>query len=199
MSDNVAKYTEALLPEPSIVLSRTLRPFCLGHALILHHLQSPFVDSQPSTLNPQPGLGDLLFAIEICRRPWQQSLRAIGTRLFPLRLRLSALRFTWMSEARLELELARFRLYVNRASKRPRVWHAQRSGRPPGAPWLQAVRMDLMQSGYTFAEAMSLPLGAAFWDFYAYWEAKGAVDILNEADLTLIEAAETLRRQRCRN
>lgn len=197
MGDNVANYAEALLPEPSVVLGRTLHSFCLGHALILHHLQSPFVSDQPSTTDHQPGLGDLLFAIEICRRPWQPALRAIGSRWFPLRLRLTALRFTWMTQPRLELELARFRLYVNRASRRPRVWHAQRSGRPPGAPWLQAVRMDLMQSGYTFAEAMNLPLGAAFWDFYAFWEAKGAVDILNETDLTLIQAAETMRR--CQN
>ena len=177
-----------------MVLGVALRPFALGHALLLARLGSPFMRAselragelrvesrggaasaaQLSTFKSQPprlpSLGDLLLALEVCRH---EPFRVPGRRW------LSWL--GWLKRNTAEGDLLdaciAFASYVNEAHQLPP--HSSRGGGGDGGiPWLQALKITLMVKLHkSEAEALRTPLQLAILDCFAVWAGEGAVEV----------------------
>lgn len=163
-------YSDALLPEGRAVLGVPLLPLCIGHAVLLHRLRSPVVSSL--SLHPMrgegrgegtfPQLGDLLLALEICRRePMQLPSR---TRMKWLGLR--CLRLTELGRLRLENAFLQgvldFREYWRAAlAQWPEIIHNP-DAKDLGVPTLAALHAGLLtRFGMSDAEAMQTPISKA--------------------------------------
>jgi len=171
----------------------------VGHAMLLHRFESPFVagDSDGSAAQAR----DLVFAALICAHTFEEAIQGLTTRRFhrlARRGRLQCfLRLRTPEQLRRKIEL--FREYLAQGSRWPSILAPRDAGSQPGAPWLQRLKLALMiHLGKTESEALNTPLGAAQWDYAAFWEGKAAWQITSDRDLEMfrtargLEAAEAL-------
>jgi hypothetical protein len=158
-----AAHLEAAFPERYQILGLTLKPFCIGHFLILENCGSPFVTpiDRPVTEN------DLILAVAVCSRSYEEAreitspqlafkilkpwMRTIYPRLFFFRKKIN-----WFFRFRL------FDEYISAAIQSPLFWTEEGSDRESlGAHFTEHLLVSLMGLGFTYSEAMNLPLKQA--------------------------------------
>lgn len=178
---NLADYSDAWLPEGRTVFGVPLLPLCIGHALLLHRLRSPLVPSLSAGGEgwgevALPGLGDLLLALEICRRPALH----LPSRARLKWLGLGQLRFTQRQKLRLEGRyldgLRDFRGYWHDAFARmPATWDDDKDKpRASGVPQLVGLKVRCMSwLGASEAQALATPISRALWDVCAHSALEG--------------------------
>lgn len=179
-----ADYHLACQPDPAEVLGVRLQPFTLGHAHLLARVGSPFLSGD----NPQ--LGDVVLGVEVCQRDYGSAV-AFMAQDNAARI-IEKLARKWL---RRQLEedigpISEFVHYVSSAAQGPRFWVEQKEASQSGADWLQSLKLGLMRTGRSFAEAMDTPLGEAMWDYAAYWESEGALKLHTETDDDLLAAVK---------
>jgi hypothetical protein len=186
---------QAALPAPTVCLGLLLRPYSLGHELLLFRNESPFVTrARPSQLE------DLIAAAMICFQTWEENQRMYQDRL---------LRFkTWLWRRRIskmawQLDLAAFNAYradgclefplseIGRPDRGP-------SPRTPGAPFILRLQQWLMRTlNLTEPAAWDYPLGLATMRWECHWEQEGGLDIYNWSESEHDRAvAEEMERQK---
>ena len=169
-----AAYLRAMFPSQTEVLDVILHPLTLGHTLLLHRLESPFV-----TPGAEAGDGDLALALALCSRSFADSVAAVNDSGFAVELQR-------LIKGRDELELigarTAFYKYLIVAHEGPKV-KKQGSGRESGAPFLLNVKLSLMNGyGYTHTEALNMPLGQALWEHATLLEREGRAEMRNRQD-----------------
>ena len=198
----------AALPQPYRILGLRLRPFSLGHYLLLSRHDCAFVasESRPATR------ADLVLACLVCSmrfdefeawiepRPvrWTDRLRAALS--FSPTLILSAFRHSqaqfdmvrwgravgpvWSFDAKVRL----FLRYMEESSRTPKYWIEREDGRGSGAHWAQNV-LNLLtgELGFTRTESLDMPLAEALLHFFAAAERLGAVRLMTEDELDITE------------
>lgn len=175
------RYSEAALPDGYTVLGVPLRPFSLGHELLLARARSPFVI--PAEADRLPGLADLLIAVFVCSRDFSTARKALARRL-PAAWKLFAWGVTALISQRPAIILrhaSRFRSYLADAGSRPVAWQPRdRSGRPSGIPELAAVKLTLLRAGYTAAEVLDMPRQQAVHEAMYALAREGAIELQTE-------------------
>jgi hypothetical protein len=180
-----ADYLRALYPDRYGVAGVWLKPYCLGHVLLLERIGNPFV-----SLEREPELDDLRTALAICKRTYPEALKWIGSRFAPLRTPL-----LFCSHARFLSGVAQFVDYINSSFQHPDCW--QGMGRKMGTPFLQSVKLTLMMHlGKTELEALSCPVSLALWDYTACWELKDRMQIVGQQDREAMALAKSLSEKR---
>jgi hypothetical protein len=176
-----ADFLNAALPEPYTLLGVRLRPFCIGHALLLAR----------HGLDPVRDTGGLVLAVVICAHRPEEFERVASSRLFRIRLawwRLRLGRFDVVEK------IALLNDYMAANTLSPKCWETDGKTFNPGAPFLQHLKITLQSRlNYSPSEALNAPLGAALWDYFSFWEAEGQADILSEQDKAMFNLAETMR------
>ena len=133
----LADYTAAQLPTAPVILGVVLRPFALGHALLLARVGSPFaVASGERAARGLPGIGDLLLALEICRKepPYLPG---------PFRRAWLEFRHRKLSEGPFLDACKELVDYVVACHQLPPHKSNVEAG-DSGIPWLQALKLTLM-------------------------------------------------------
>jgi hypothetical protein len=151
-----------------------MRPFSLGHYLLLSHERSPFVSD-----GALPLFGDLIYAAFVCRHGWRDNLALRRSRFG----RLVILR-TWgllMRRFNIAEEIARMALYVRGAMEMPPVKETD-NGRYLFSDWSTRVFAHLLSLGYTEAQAMDTPLAVANRLFIAHIEQAGLAEFKVKRD-----------------
>ncbi|MHC1762923.1 MAG: hypothetical protein AB9869_01270 [Verrucomicrobiia bacterium] len=180
-----------MFPDPVRILGRTLQPYCLGHALLLHRVSSPYVQSDVK--DAEAGVGDLLLALYICSRPWQEASEGIRSPWVRLRLKF----WGWQVRRRdlgMAVAVAEGQLlaYMSQAWSGPSLWEKQTSGeqRQAKAPPLASIKVILMTSfGCSEEEALSRPIRLALWDCVVWAESQGTAELVSDEELAAIEEA----------
>lgn len=145
-------YWKAFLAEPVTVLGVQLRPFSLGHSLLLDVYESPFCKGGAVTLT------ELVFAVWICSRKFQDAIDDIHKDQFDKECR------RWGRKCRradFNREMEVFDQYVSEHSQCPRRWDTpgKKSG-GPRVPWQLAMFWNLCR-GQIDESLWDLPLGRA--------------------------------------
>lgn len=175
-------YSNAILPDRSFVLGHRLEPFTLGHAHLLDLCESPFLRGG------SPALGDLVLAVELCRVSYSKAMEALRYPGMAKRLAKLGKRYTRRQLGYEVDELTEFIAYLAEATNGPKFWVTNEGeSKPSGVSWLQSLKVTLMKAGRTQAEAMNTPLAEALWDFAAYWEQEGALQIQSEGESELLD------------
>lgn len=179
-------YSAAIVPQRSFVLGHRLEPFTLGHAHLLDLVESPFLRGG------SPSLGDLVLAVELCRVPWEKAKEllqypGLAKRVEKIGKRICRRQLGYEAD-----DITEFVAYLSEATNGPGFWvkNQDQPQRTTGTPWLQSLKGTLLRGGRTYAETMNTPLQEALWDFAAYWEQEGALEIQSEAERQILEAAK---------
>ncbi len=184
------KYAKACNPDPRKVIGVSLRPFCIGHAILLQSVDSPFVSASGKFTT----IPDLLLAVWICSQSFDRASGQMNTALgwrwkfksFVAGLVL-ALNWKVFSE-----RVAQFESYLAAQNENaPHVWNDSKMTRASTAPGLLLLKRDLVaRCGFTESEALNMPLAKAKWERAAWMEAEGACDFRTDQDEQLLKMAQ---------
>lgn len=159
----------------------TLAPLTLGHLLLLHRVESPYVsDADP---RPDPTPGQTALALWICSRPWRAAAARLGSRL-------ARLRMLWIGSAVAHAPgwyAERFAEYLAFHRQPPRT-RSLRGGSgeklpPLGATLVASLKVAMMTDlGIPEDDVLDKPVAACLWDLAVLSEGRGNVKILSERE-----------------
>jgi hypothetical protein len=179
---------ERTSPAPTTLLGLKLRPFALGHLILLHRVESAFA------VGGLPSYDDLALAVFICSRPYADALAGFSDPDLPREMKRWARKLThpgWFGRFRqpqpidLPAKWAEFQDYLDRNSLRFEkgkdfITDDSRT-RKVELPFVHAVRVRL-QSKMRFSDAEILDRSWALCllDYFILADADGVLQLTGE-------------------
>jgi len=172
----------AARPAPAIVLGLLMRPFSIGHHLLLIREGNPLAESNEASALK------VAEAALICAQTWEENARVLFDPLFGLKIKL----WGWRIRNRKGnfSDVLDFIAYRNAGSLELPLsdwpWPGRtkdNSARPQGTPFALRLQQFLMTTfGLSENAAWNYPLGLAKMRWQAYWEDQGGLDVHNHID-----------------
>jgi hypothetical protein len=180
----------AAMPAPTRVLGLPLRPYSIGHELLLTSEDRP----------AQTQLQALAAAVLICSNTFEENRRMPSDLLLTLKIKLWNRRIRKMDLAR---ELLAFAAYRNEGSLEfplSEFDSSGSSGHAPGSPLiLQLQQFMMLNFRLSENEAWDYPFGLAKQRWCAFYEREGGLRIKNRHEMGFMEfVAEEERKKQCR-
>jgi hypothetical protein len=193
-SRQLDNYTKALIPEPYVILGVELKPLCLGHIFLMKRFECGFADEDPAATG---GIEDLFLGIAICSRKYEDFLEFIKDpvelKRWTKQWRKEILRQIKKSQNGYDLftRIALFKKYLKDGIKVPKYWEQSEDDGISGTHWTHSV-LNVMTSelGYSQEEAMNVPVTRALHDYFRFLERSGAITLMTDDELEIVEAAE---------
>lgn len=176
-------YSAAVFPDRYRVAGVWLKPFSLGHALLLQRIESPF--SFDVKKGP-PGRADVVAAAFICHQSWRDSARLLDTR--------RAKSFLWLksflSKDRMMRDTVTMHEYIEASVPHVDFWRKGET-KTSGIGMVHAlISAQRRHYGMDLEGALDVPVAVAQLDRVAFADDSGWIEIFNERDDALIEAAK---------
>lgn len=180
----------AAIPDAWEILGVKLRPFSLGHVILLHRTESPFIGAEP---NPKIApFDELALAVLLCSETYRNGLRIIDDPMLPKVLRQWGERLTgqnrwtvrhWLKKAkRIDLikEATEFGQYIREHSKVPSYDFNPGDFREIHCPSAQMIKVTLMREmGFGEAELLDRCWGLCLWDYVTLSALDGRVKMID--------------------
>lgn len=173
--DAEAAFLLAAVPEPRILLHQRLKPYGLGHEMILRRLRSPFLCSEPCESGQ---LEQRLFtAVFVCCSDFDEALAGLADGTLPAKFH------RWRKLCgKLDLDdvVRAFLQYLKDGRLVPEYYRTPSRGSAsrPGAPFLLLLWQCLTgRLGFSRSEALACPFGLARWHYCAQAESVGGAQI----------------------
>ncbi len=208
-AEDMDRFIEAAMPQRWTICGVRLKPFSLGHHLLLWKVGSPFVTATAA----DAGWGDVLLGLAICSRkfcnaaamleacwlPWLVKWYALQVRV---RIWWNVLTLTTESEPDRPtdnadrngpgVKAALFARYVAKGSEGPNFFRKETSRAvDDGISWAHAMLITLTaHRRHTTEEALNMPLSLAKWEYAAYFQENGAIQIKTFTHDRLFKLAE---------
>ncbi len=175
-----AAYLKAAHPEPFTVLGKKLKPFCIGHEILLQRFGNRFSIENNNSKNP-PCVEDLLTGVFVCAQPYRKDA-SLDEFSIPFRARILSKFFglNYLGRA-----FVLFSSYIASHSDIPDFYSKsdEATETETGTPTIQAVKVSLMANlGLSEDDALNMPLSLAFWNHLSWAESQGGIQIIDEAE-----------------
>jgi hypothetical protein len=189
-------YLHAEVPGRHTVFGVRLKPFCIGHALLLQRQNNPL--GLEAIEWSEVGKFDLLEALLICAGTFEESLRWIDSRRGAVWLWWNGRRLMRMSEREFTAGCAYFERYLQLGNSLPGFWEDPRAKAPRrGAPWMVQLKVALMAELHvTETAAMNYPVARAQHNLMTQWERKGCLRLRSREDDHLSRLAAEMSEER---
>lgn len=163
------RFAEApeMVPGPFRVGGTPLRPFCLGHHLLLRRMGLPFAGCAQADCGPE----DILMGVAVCAASYEYTLEAVLDGDWPRIIETWRRRSLgpWWKHRRIDWEQSEvdFRLYLDDGYRMPPTWQYHHADVVElTAPWECLLRVRLIRSGFTESEVMNKYLPQAWFDYF---------------------------------
>ena len=177
----MSRYAQAaaIVPEPCRVFGTMLRPFCLGHHLLMKRLGLPFAGSALA----DAGEEDIMLGVAICGgASYEETLEQFHSGEWPNVFQnwKDELRGNWWNRRKLPKTFIAdgetlFRAYLQDGYQKTPVWnHDVKDGVTISAPWELFLKNRLVMAGYSQTEVLNGYLPACWYDYYSICELKWA-------------------------
>jgi hypothetical protein len=185
------QFADAVQPDTCAVLKLGLRPFSIGHEILLFSRRNALLLENFDSLPAHLKRAALIQAVNVCSQTYAQNLFVPSS--WGERRRSRKVWAKWDRALRSvdwEVETRKFQDYLRAGSKGPPVERGEQSnGRDPGAPFHAGLIQFLIEAlRLTEAECFDYPLSLAKFHYYAAAEATGAVRIINAAEYEFEES-----------
>jgi hypothetical protein len=184
-----AIWAAAAFPNEFTVFSVRLRPFCSGHEILLHRIESPIVLGKPAEWL------DIFLAVLICSQSFEDGLKIMRK---PRKLRW-LVRFwrLFMRKQDLRIEAAKFTGYLNSGMWTPDTSEAVgkedvRKLKAPRA--FRLIPFLCSNLNMSESEALNFPIARACAYYGALGDKDGEIDLVGETDISLIERLKALEK-----
>lgn len=194
MAYRVPSYIETLVPSPVTVLGKELKPYCLGHQILMLWEQCSLASGEIGSAD----ISDLMIGVQICSRTFDEYLewkrhgtvtkhQILGT--------VWETRSTWRDDCirwrrkfrkkkfNLLTEFTMFRAYIAQGIKIPHVYEGNKNNsKESGAHWTQNILNALTEKHKDETTVMNMPLAKALADYFKGMEDNGALDLMSDED-----------------
>jgi len=199
-----SNFLTALIPDPAWCLGVRLRPFSLGHLVLLRRIDSPFVSREAK----QVELGDLILAVILCADTFAAGVEFLGDMSTQSEANQKTLEEWGTKAAKLDLnvEVTEFMAYIRAADQMPQYFTQSGSeSQPIGSPFWQIVYLNLHKlTNLIDVEIWNQPLGKTYCDYIAIREQEQVLRVKTDEDAEVdriarefyaARAAEALNRE----
>lgn len=184
-----AAYLHAAIPEPVQILGLPLRPFSLGHWLLLSRFDNSFLTGRAT------GVDDIILAILVCSMSFEEGLKFLSApdREEQITSWSKKLKHKFRQEGQ-TLDFAEkaelFKAYFDAGMVIPNYSATESGTASVGSPWPQVLKLTLMSElGMTETDVLNRPLRLSWWD-YLGWRELNNKGIKLIADLDGLAAAQ---------
>jgi signal transduction histidine kinase len=195
MNRSPFSYNEAINPRQFIICSLELRPFCLGHYILLEQIQSPFITDDPNaSAEMGEGLAHFLMCLLVCSQTYEDNVKMLNDWKM-LTVATKALQKNLFKSMKKDKQwniyhkLALFKDYIRFFTEMPIFQVEQQSDRvPSGIDWKQNLfTIAKNEWGYTDAEILNMPLRRLFFEWCSYAEKGGGIRVQNSEEMDNLE------------
>jgi len=177
-----SNFLTALIPDPAWCLGVRLRPFSLGHLVLLRRVESPFVSREAKAVE----LGDLILAVILCADTFAAGVEFLGDMATPSEATQKTLEEWGAKAAKLDLneEVTEFMRYIRAADTMP-AYFTQSGGESQaiGSPFWQIVYLNLHKlTNLIDTEIWNQPLGKTYCDYIAIREQEQVLRVKSDED-----------------
>lgn len=177
---NVPEYIQSWFSQPHLVFKVKLKPFSLGHYILLKSVDSPFLDEGGERIIIYE---DLVFAFGVCSQRawpdafnWANDLDACKSFYKELDEEL----VKQVEKLDLVISIQSLREHIHTNFKIPDyVVERENDGVESGTYWIQSVLLTLTSElNYTRSEALNAPISLAIADYCWQLEKNGLIRIM---------------------
>lgn len=181
----------AAIPDTWEILGLKLRPFSLGHVILLHRIQSPFLTGWKA--ESPPTFDDLAVAVLVCSCSYKDAREIIESPKLPGILRSWADRITgmdrwsvrigWNKATPLDFASAavEFSDYIKEHSRIPNYEFNPNDFKEMHCPEVQLVKVSLMRDMHIpESEILDRGWGQCLWDYVTLRAMDGRVKLVDE-------------------
>lgn len=163
------------VPTPRTVAGVELRPFCLGHHLLLKACSLPFAGNAEADC----GSEDVMLGVAICGLKYEETVDAMNSGEWPeiiarWRKRIAG---PWWNPTLLDYEAIEeaFREHLRDGYAMPPIWKRDGAGGfSLSAPWELLLKNTLVRNGYGESEVLNGYLPARWHDYFTIRELDAA-------------------------
>jgi hypothetical protein len=175
-----------VLPEP-LVLGRKLKPYTLGHDLLLHAVDSGFAIGAKN----DPSYSDLITSVYLCSFYYDEAINQLCSKRLTLRLSL----WGWSRRGYdLQEEVKGFVKYIKAFTDAPDYWienvQEAKGNARQDTPFSQTLKIFLMREFHVPEDvALNTPFHEAQLNYLSHLEMNGRIRFVTEEDKAAIAAA----------
>ena len=175
--DNAALYYAAALPEPPKILGLQMRPYSLGHQIILSRHGCEI-------LNGTVLYSDFIFSVLVCSHTWEDWGKNKDSWLLPFFLKF----WGWKNrKADLKEESRKFLQYLDDGRFHPDI-NRKEGGKELQIPCEARLKVLMMKElGLNESEVLNRPLSLCHWEWCALGEMNGSIELFSNRDEALFE------------
>lgn len=172
----IADFATQMVDPPRVrCLGVVVKPFCIGHLLILRAMENRFASSE------FPAYEDLISAAFVCAHSWEENQKLLRARLRRwLFLKVWGLLAGKFNVAQETIQLF---AYIQKCVEIPETKKSSGSVvRYLFSDWETRVLSHLKSIGYTESEALNMPIGKANFLFVSHLEESGKMEFQSKRD-----------------
>ncbi len=178
--NTAARLLRAAVPNPPRILGLQLKPYSLGHDLILTALENKFLEADRS-------IDDLFIGVFVCSQSWSEWGRWSNSRWLPVSLRI----WRWFIRTKdIRDAFNLFENYLELGRDCPDInmpVAAVGKASSFGSPWQERLKIFLVcKLGLTENEAMNRPLALSNFDWACHGEMDKTLELFSEKDEALL-------------
>lgn len=170
--DYAHQFAEQIIPDPWRVFGVALKPFTVGHSILLERIKSPFA------FGGNADVDDIARAILFFTSDFEGGVKSLYRRT--LSQKVWQWRFKVWAFFNKDKALAGRLILANYISEargaRPSCFVNKSKTAVTHAPDSLITIATLLRLGYTECEALNMPYGKANWLYYGWLHSEGAVD-----------------------
>lgn len=195
------RYCKALIPVNWTICGVVLRPFSLGHFLILEQIQNPIINESERGLNITDGMYWFFQALIVCAQDYKENIYTLSTdetqkEVFD-KFTVNLLKNmdcdkSWNIFDKFKL----FKEYMAYYMDIP-IYSEEKTSNdnkmPSGTDWKQNIYLTFKKLGYSEEEILNMPFKRLFYEWCSHAESEGAIKVMNKYDLDSLNFMKGIR------
>lgn len=184
------RYEDAVLPPTWTICGVKLRPFSMGHLIILEKLQSPLVSKDKINLGMQDGIYFFIQGILICALDFEDNVKMLeNEQLWKEEMDKFTSNLLKNMDAdpnwNIYDKLRLFAEYIAYYMDIPIFVeeHSKETTVPSGTDWKQNMFLIFKKLGYGESEILNMSFKKLFFEWASYAESEGAIKVLNKMEV----------------
>lgn len=185
------KFSNAVIPIDFIICGVKLKPFSLGHMMILEHIGNPMMSPTTIDVSMVDGLYHFFQSLIVCGQSYEDNLGMFNdefTYRSTMEQFVSNLKKNMESEKdwNIYTKINLFKTYISFYVDIPKYTHEheEKPGMPSGTDWKQNIFLCFKKLGYTETEILNMSFKRLFYEWCSYAESEGAIKTWNKLDVS---------------
>jgi len=185
---------DAFFTDVTTICGVKLKPFCLGHIILLEALNNPIIGQEVKDIPLEDAISHFFIALLICALSYEEALILLTdekvfseeiTSFCDNLIKNMELEPSWNIVAKQTL----FREYMSRHLDMPLYNETTTAdgSAPSGNDWKTSIFVVFKKLGFSESETLNMNIKKLFLTWAAYAESEGAVKIMNKYEVDTIK------------